>query len=153
MVYRGSACLEPGPSQATFQDAYAEMHLRVYKSPRLVCSNRPEGRVLSCFDPSTPQAIPAICVQRLSISVQGPALRAVPVFTKVAEVALVPLREWGILILNALILNHLNDWHIQAQSQDQLFEQWYSCTSAGWVFGSTGKRANSPRHRGSLFSV
>ncbi len=30
---------------------------------------------------------------------------------------------------------------------------WCSCTSASWAFGSTGKRANSPRRRGSLFSV
>ncbi len=29
----------------------------------------------------------------------------------------------------------------------------YHSTSASWIFGSTGKRANSPRHRGSLFSV
>ncbi len=30
---------------------------------------------------------------------------------------------------------------------------WCSCTLASWAFGSTGKRANSPRRRGSLFSV
>ncbi len=29
---------------------------------------------------------------------------------------------------------------------------WCSRTSASWAFGSTGKRANSPRRRGSLFS-
>ncbi len=40
------------------------------------------------------------------------------------------------------------------QSQDQLCAgTWCSCTSASWAFGSTGKRANSPRRRGSLFSV
>ncbi len=75
----GPAFLELSPSQATVKDAHAEAHLRVHPSPRLVCSDRPEGRVLSCFDPSMPQAIPAVRVWRTSISVQGPALRPVPV--------------------------------------------------------------------------
>ncbi len=75
----GSACLEPGPSQAPVQNAHTETHLWVRPSPRLVCSDRPEGRVLPRVDPSAPQAIPAVCVRRTGISVQGPALRAVPV--------------------------------------------------------------------------
>ncbi len=37
------------------------------------------------------------------------------VFTKVAEAALVPLREWGVRILN-----YLDDWLILAQSREQL---------------------------------
>ncbi len=49
------------------------------QSPRLVCSDRPEGRVLPCDDPSEPQAIPVVCVRRTGMSVKGPALRAVPV--------------------------------------------------------------------------
>ncbi len=75
----GSARPEPGPSQASVQDAHAETYLRMHPSPRLVCSDRPEGRVLPCVNPSAPQAIPAVCVRRTGISVQGPALRAVPV--------------------------------------------------------------------------
>ncbi len=75
----GSARPELCPSQASVQDAHAETYLRMHPSPRLVCSDRPEGRVLPCVDPSTPQAIPAVCVRRTGISVQGPALRAVPV--------------------------------------------------------------------------
>ncbi len=53
------------------------------------------------------------------------------------------------------ILNYLDDWLILAQSQDQLCEHrdWCSRTSASWALGSTGKRANSCRCRGSLFSV
>ncbi len=100
-----------------------------------------------------PQAIPAVCVRRTSISVQvlpfGLSLSP-RVFTKVAEAALVPLREQGVRILN-----YLDDWLILAQSQDQLCEHrdWCSRTSASWAFGSTGKRANSCRCRGSLFSV
>ncbi len=109
--------------------------------------------VLPCVDPSVPQAIPAVCVRRTSISVQVPlfGLSLSPrVFTKVAEAALVPLREQGMRILN-----YLDDWLILAQSQDQLCEHrdWCSRTSASWAFGSTGKRANSCRCRGSLFSV
>ncbi len=109
--------------------------------------------VLPCVDPSMPQAIPAVCIRRTSISVQvltfGLSLSP-RVFTKVAEAALVPLREQGVRILN-----YLDDWLILAQSQDQLCEHrdWCSRTSASWAFGSTGKRANSCRCRGSLFSV
>ncbi len=44
----GSASFESEPSQATVQDAHAETHFRVHPSPRLVCSDRPEGRVLLC---------------------------------------------------------------------------------------------------------
>ncbi len=54
----GSARLEPGPSQAPVQNAHTKTHLWVRLSPRLVCSDRPEGRVLPRVDPSTPQAIP-----------------------------------------------------------------------------------------------
>ncbi len=109
--------------------------------------------VLPCVDPSVPQAIPAVCVRRTSISVQvlpfGLSLSP-RVFTKLAEAALVPMREQGLRILN-----YLDDWLILAQSQDQLCEHrdWCSRTSASWAFGSTGKRANSCRCRGSLFSV
>ncbi len=105
--------------------------------------------VLPCVDPSVPQAIPAVCVRRTSISVQVLSLSP-RVFTKVAEAALVPLRDQGVRILN-----YLDDWLILAQSQDQLCEHrdWCSRTSASWAFGSTGKRANSCRCRGSLFSV
>ncbi len=109
--------------------------------------------VLPCVDPSMPQAIPAVCVRRTSISVQVLPFElslSPRVFTKVAEAALVPLREQGVRILN-----YLDDWLILAQSQDQLCEHrdWCSRTSASWAFGSTGKRANSCRCRGSLFSV
>ncbi len=69
---------EPGPSQASVQDAHAETYLRMHPSLRLVCSDRPEGRVLPCVDPSAPQAIPAVCVRRTGISVQSPALRTAP---------------------------------------------------------------------------
>ncbi len=109
--------------------------------------------VLPCVDPSVPQAIPAVCVRKTSISVQvlpfGLSLSP-RVFTKVAEAALVPLREQGVRILN-----YLDDWLTLAQSQDQLCEHrdWCSRTSASWAFGSTGKRANSCQCRGSLFSV
>ncbi len=61
-----------------------------------------------------------VCVRSTSISVQvlpfGLSLSP-RVFTKVAEAALVPLREQGVRILN-----YLDDWLILAQSQDQLCE-------------------------------
>ncbi len=114
----GSASFEPCTSQAAVKDVEAETHFWMRPSPRLVCSDRPEGRVLSCLDPPATQAIPAFRVRGTGVSVQGPALRAVlspRVFTKVVEAALVPLREQGVRILN-----YLDDWLILAQSRKQL---------------------------------
>ncbi len=97
-----------------------------------------------------PQAIPAVCVRRTSISVQvlpfGLSLSP-HVFTKVAEAALVPLREQGVRILN-----YLDDW-LSLRISYANTGIWCSRTSASWAFGSTGKRANSCRCRGSLFLV
>ncbi len=75
----GPESFESEPSQATVQNAHAETHFRVHPSPRLVCSDQPEGRILSCLDSSSTQAVSALCVRGSSISVQGPALRAGPV--------------------------------------------------------------------------
>ncbi len=114
----GSASFEPCTSQAAVQDVDTETHFWVRPSPRLVCSDRPEGRVLSCLDPPATQAIPAIRVRGSGVSVHGPALRlslSPRVFTKVVEAALVPLREQGVRILN-----YLDDWLILAQSCRQL---------------------------------
>ncbi len=51
----------------------------MHPSLRLVRSDRPEGRVLSCLDPPSTQTVSPICVRKTSISVQGPPLRAIPV--------------------------------------------------------------------------
>ncbi len=61
------------------QDVDAETHFSMHLSSRLVRSDRPEGRVLSCLDPPSTQAVSPLCVRRASISVQGPPLLAVPV--------------------------------------------------------------------------
>ncbi len=81
----GSASFEPCTSQAAVQDVDAEMHFSMHPSLWLVCSDRPEGRVLSCLDPPATQAIPAIRVRGSGISVQGPALRAVPVASRLHQ--------------------------------------------------------------------
>ncbi len=51
----------------------------------LVCSDRPEGCLLSCFDPSATQTVPTVCVRRSGMAVQGPPLRALPVSPCVHE--------------------------------------------------------------------
>ncbi len=81
----GSASFEPCTSQAVVQDVDAETHFWMRPSPRLVFSDRPEGRVLSCLDPPATQAIPAFRVWGTGVSVQGPALRAVPVASRLHQ--------------------------------------------------------------------
>ncbi len=71
----GPARSEPGPSQAPVQDVDAETHLSMRPSLRLVCSDRPEGRLLPCLVPPSTQTVSPLCVRRASIPV-GPPLRA-----------------------------------------------------------------------------
>ncbi len=75
----GSASLELGPAQAPVQDADAQVHDQMYPAPGLVCSDRPEGRILSWFDRSVTQTIPTVCIQGSGIAVQSPPFGALPV--------------------------------------------------------------------------
>ncbi len=99
----GPARSEPGPSQAPVQDVNAESHLPMHPPLRLVCSDRPEGRVLSCLDPPSKQTVSPLCIEEraLQYKVLPFGLSLSPcVFTKVVEAAFVPLREKGICVLN-----------------------------------------------------
>ncbi len=75
----GSASFEPGFIQAPVQDADTQAHYQMHPAPGLVCSDRPEGCLLSCLDPSATQTVPTVCVRRSGMAVQGPPLRALPV--------------------------------------------------------------------------
>ncbi len=150
----GPARLEPGPSQAPVQNAHTETHLWVRPSPRLVCSDRPEGHVLPRVDPSAPQAIPAVCVRRTGISVQSPALRAIPVAPCLHESSggspCSPERTGRAhsqLPRRLAYTSSVAGPVMRTQGLGALTPQ------PGWAFRSTGKRANSARCRGSLFSV
>ncbi len=81
----GSASLEPGFAQAPVQDADAQAHDQMHSAPGLVCSDRPEGCLLSRFDPSATQTVSTVCVRRSGMAVQGPPLRALPVSPCVHE--------------------------------------------------------------------
>ncbi len=99
----GPARSEPGPSQAPVLDVNAESHLPMHPPLRLVCSDRPEGRVLSCLDPPSKQTVSPLCIEgrALQYKVLPFGLSLSPcVFTKVVEAAFVPLRERGIPVLN-----------------------------------------------------
>ncbi len=80
-----SASLEPGFAQAPVQDADAQAHDQMHSAPGLVCSDRPEGCLLSRFDPSATQTVSTVCVRRSGMAVQGPPLRALPVSPCVQE--------------------------------------------------------------------
>ncbi len=69
------------------------------------------------------------------------------VFTKVVEGALVPMREQGVRISTT------GSFSLSLGNSYANTGIWCSVTSASWAFRSTGKRANSPQCRGSLFSV
>ncbi len=60
------------------------MHRRMIKCIQ-VCSDRPEGRLLSRFYPSATQTVPTVCVRRTGMAVQGPPLRTLPVSPCVHE--------------------------------------------------------------------
>ncbi len=81
----GSVSLEPGFAQAPVQDADAQAHDQMHSAPGLVCSDRPEGRLLSRFDPSATQTVSTVCVRRSGKAVQGPPLRTLPVSPCVHE--------------------------------------------------------------------
>ncbi len=57
----------------------------MHSAPGLVCSDRPEGHLLSRFDPSATQTVSTVCVRRSGMAVQGPPLRALPVSPCVHE--------------------------------------------------------------------
>ncbi len=63
----------------------AQAHDQMHSVPGLVCSDRPEGRLHSRFDPSATQTVSTVCVRRTGMAVQGPPLRALPVSLYVHE--------------------------------------------------------------------
>ncbi len=77
----------------------------MHTAPGLVCSDWPEGCLLSCFDPSATQTVLRFASEgwawQYRVLPFGLSLSA-RVFTKIAEGALAPLREVGIRILNCL---------------------------------------------------
>ncbi len=93
--------------------------IKCIQPPGLVCSDRPEGRLLSTFRSfHDTDRFYGLCSKDgdgsnrvlpfgLSLSPRG--------FTKVVEGALTPLRGVGVRILN-----YLDDWLILAQSREQL---------------------------------
>ncbi len=93
----------------------------MHPSPSSVCSIDLKTRISMCQSFHATGHSCGLHSKDISISVQvlpfGLSLSP-RVFTKVAEAALVPLREQGVRILN-----YLDDWLILAQSQDQLCEQ------------------------------
>ncbi len=96
---------ETGPCTGSRLRCWRTGAWSMHTAPGLVCSDWPEGCLLSCFDPSTTQTV-------LRFASEGRAwqYRVLPfglslsarVFTKIAEGALAPLREVGIRILNCL---------------------------------------------------
>ncbi len=86
----------------------------MHPAPGLVCSDRPEGCLLSCFNPSATQTVPTVCEVRGSTLPFGLSLSPCA-FTKVVEGALALQREVGVRVPN-----YLDNWPILAQSREQL---------------------------------
>ncbi len=140
----GSVSLEPGFAQAPVQDADAQAHDQMHSAPGLVCSDRPEGRLLSRFDPSATQTVSTVCVRRSGMAVQGPPLRALPVSPCVHEGCRGrPYPFTGSGRQDPQQPRWLA-YPSPIQSSWAITGTWCSGTSASWGFGSTGKRASSP---------
>ncbi len=73
---QSSRSLQPRWGTGSFQDADAQAHNQMHPAPGLVFSDRPEGCVLSCSDPSVTQTVPTVLRLRVGMAVQGPPLRA-----------------------------------------------------------------------------
>ncbi len=54
-------------------------HYQMHPAPGLVCSDRPEGRLHSCYDPSVTQTVPTVWVRGSGMVVQGPPPWTLPV--------------------------------------------------------------------------
>ncbi len=140
----GSASLEPGFAQAPVQDADTQAHDQMHSAPGLVCSARPEGRLLSRFDPSAIQTVSTVCVRRSGMAIQGPPLRALPVSPCVHEGCRGrPYPVTGSGRQDPQLPRRLA-YPSPIQSSWAITGTWCSGTSASWGFGSTGKRASSP---------
>ncbi len=141
---------EPGPAQAPVQDVDAQAHDQMHTAPGLVCSDRPEGCLLSCFDPSATQTVPTVCVRGSGMAVQGPPLWALPVPPCLHE-------GRGGCPCPVMGSGHQDPQLSRAwparENSCAITGTWCFGTSASWGFGSTGKRASSPLRRESLFLV
>ncbi len=122
----------------------------MHTAPGLVCSDRPEGCLLSCFDPSATQTVPTVCVRGSGMAVQGPPLRALPVRPCLHE-------DRGGCPCPVTGSGHqdpqLSRAWLARENSCAITGTWCFGTSASWGFGSTGKRASSPLRRESLFLV
>ncbi len=142
---------EPGPAQAPVQDVDAQAHDQMHTASGLVCSDRPEGCLLSCFDPSTTQTVPTVCVRGSGMAVQGPPLRALPVPPLCLH------EDCGGRPCPVMGSGHQDPQLSRAwptrENSCAITGTWCFGTSASWGFGSTGKKASSPLRRESLFLV
>ncbi len=114
--------IEPVPPAERRQGFYSPYFIIPKKRgalrPILVCSDRPEECLLSCFDPSATQTVPTVCVRRSGMAVRPFGLSLSPcVFTKVIEGTLTPLWEVGVNLAQSreqlgdprdLVLRHLS---------------------------------------------
>ncbi len=138
----GSASLEPGFAQAHVQDADAQAHYQMHPAPGYVCSDQPEGRLHSCFDPSVTQTVPTVCVRGSGMAVQGPPSRPLPVSPCLYEGHRgrpYPLREVGVRVPN-----YLDDWPILAQSKEQLCDH---RDLVLWHLSQLGHRVNWEKNK------
>ncbi|CAM4674661.1 unnamed protein product [Leuciscus chuanchicus] len=112
----GPTHLESGLLQAPVQVDSTQGQMQMCPSRRLVCSGRPEGRVLSRLHPAATQAIREVRVRGSGVSVHSPTLWTVSVPPRLYEA-----RGGGHFSLENY-LNYLDDWLILAQSREQLCE-------------------------------
>ncbi len=119
-----------------------------------VCSDRPEGRLHSCFDPSVTQTFPTVCILGLGMVVQGPPPWALPVSPCLYEghrgrpyPATGSGRQGPQLPRRLACLGPIQRAVVRSQGLGA------SAPQPVGASGQTGKGASSPLCRESLFSV
>ncbi len=149
----GSASFERALHKLPFRMLTQKRIFGLRPSPRLVCSDRPEGCVLSCLDPPATQAIPAIRVRGVGhISTRSCPSGCPCRLVSSPKSRRRPLFPWENEGCASSTTSTTGSYLHSLASSCAHTRTWCSGTSASWAFGSTGKKSKTRANTEDLFS-